>query len=308
MSYFLEKTRETLAIYWELTRIVAPVTIATQALMEVGVIAAIAPAFAPLMDFYGLPPELALALLAGMLIGIWNAGAMLFVLAPAGELSAADVTVFSSLVLFIHALPIEQQIIRRAGAGLIAPTALRVAGGLIYAALLRWLFDATGWLSEPAAPAWTPTPENTGWKAFFLGLGETLAMIFIILLALIWLLEGLKASGLMALLHKAMAPPLRLMGVRGEAVHLTTVGLFLGIAYGGGLLIREARGGRIPPRQVFLSCVFMGFAHSILEDTLVVLALGADLTSVLFGRMLFAMAATALIASAMTLFAKRREA
>lgn len=308
MSYFLEKTREILAIYWELARIVAPITIATQALMETGVIAAIAPAFAPLMDFYGLPPELALALLAGMLIGIWNAAAMLFVLAPADALSAADVTVFSALVLFIHALPIEQQIIRRAGAGLVATTASRVAGGLIYAALLRWLFDATGWLSEPAAPAWTPAPENAGWGTFLTGLGETLVMILVILVVLVWLLEGLKASGLMTLLHKAMAPPLRLMGVRGEAVHLTTVGLFLGVAYGGGLLIREARGGQIPPRQVFLSCVFMGFAHSILEDTLVVLALGADLTSVLVGRMIFAMAATALIAAVMTMCAKRREA
>lgn len=291
----LRKTRETLEIYWVLVRIMVPITLLTELLARMGVIKAVAPAFAPVMDVVGLPPELGLAWLTGMLVGIWGAIPLIFTLVPTSSLSVADITVFSALILFAHGLPIEQKIIQKAGPGMIATTLLRILGGLLYAFLLHHVLVATGWLSAPANPTWIPMSATVGWAEYFRALGETMIWMLAILVVLSWSLELLRVTGLLELMMKALSPILRLAGIRGEAEQLTAVGLFLGISYGASLLIREARSGAISPRQVFLSCVFMGFAHSVIEDTVLVISLGADVYGVLAGRLAFAVAATAAI-------------
>ena len=291
------KTRETLEIYWVLVRITVPIAILTELLSRMGAIEAVAPVFAPVMNLIGLPPELGLAWLTGMLVGIWGAVPLVFTLVPVSSLSVADVTVFSALILFAHGLPIEQKIIEKAGPGVIATTLLRIGGGLLYVFLLHHFLEVTGWLSAPVNPVWTAMGATPDWADYFWGLGETMLSMLVILLVLSFGLEILRLTGVLALMMKALSPVLRLAGIRGEAEHLTAIGLFLGISYGAGLLIREAQSGAISPRQVFLSCVFMGFAHSVIEDTIVVMSLGADVYGVLVGRLVFAIVATAAIAA-----------
>ncbi|KQM34626.1 nucleoside recognition protein [Rhizobium sp. Leaf68] len=301
----LLKSRETLEIYWLLVKITVPISVLTEVLSRLGLVEAIAPAFGPAMHAVGLPPELGLAWLTAMLVGIWGAVPLIFTLVPVSELSTADVTVFSALVLFAHGLPLEQKIIQNAGPGMVATTMLRILGGFVYALILHHLFQATGWLSAPVAPAWVPGAVTPDWSIYVWGLAETMLMMLVVLLLLSWSLEVLKITGILGLMMKGIEPVLRLAGIKGEAGHLTAIGLFLGISYGAGLLIREARSGVIAPRQIFLSCVFMGFAHSIIEDTLLMVSLGADIYSTLMGRVVFAIGATAALALVLTYISDR---
>ena len=297
MDVVTRKVRETLEIYWVLVKITVPIALITELLSRFGIIKAVAPVFAPVMHLVGLPSELGLAWLTAMLVGIWGAVPLIFTLVPVSSLSVADVTIFSALILFAHGLPIEQKIIEKAGPGMLVTTLLRIGGGLLYAVLLHHILAATGWMSAPVNPTWIPIAATPDWATYLWGLGETMAWMLVILSALTIGLDLLKIGGVLGLMMKLLSPLLRLAGIRGEAGHLTAVGLFLGISYGGGLLIREAQTGLVSPRQVFLACVFMGFAHSVIEDTLIVMSVGADAWGVLVGRVVFAIAATAGIAA-----------
>jgi spore maturation protein SpmB len=301
---FYRKTLETLAVYRELVVIMVPIAVATQALAEFGAIKAASPWLAPVMQLFGLPPELALAWLTGLLVGMWGGVVVLFTIVPATALSSADMTVFCSLLLMAHAIPVEQRIVARAGPNFWATSILRIAGAVAFAALLHQLFAATGWLSQPIAPVWKPAANEGGWVGFAYGTAKTLVVMLGVLLALSWAMELLKAVGVVDVLYKALAPLFRLVGLRQEALPFTTVGLLLGISYGSGLMLAEVRRQPIEPRQIFLASVFMGFAHSLIEDTLVVIALGADPTTVLFGRLAFAVIVTAAIAFVLSRFSE----
>jgi hypothetical protein len=74
-----------------------------------------------------------------------------------------------------------------------------------------------------------------------------------------------------------------------EAAPLAIIGMTLGISYGGGLLIREVEGGKLSRKDVFIALALMGLCHSVIEDTLVVMVFGAQLSGILWARVIFAL-------------------
>ena len=53
-------------------------------------------------------------------------------------------------------------------------------------------------------------------------------------------------------------------------------GLFLGIVFGSGVIISFAKDGTLTKRDLVIVLVFLGICHSIIEDTVIFAALGAN--------------------------------
>ena len=76
-------------------------------------------------------------------------------------------------------------------------------------------------------------------------------------------------------------------------------GLFLGIVFGSGVIISFANDGTLTKRDLILVLVFLGICHSIIEDTLIFAALGANWWVLISCR--FVLAASAAFAVSLVL-------
>jgi hypothetical protein len=100
-------------------------------------------------------------------------------------------------------------------------------------------------------------------------------------------MKVLDKLGITGLMNRMLGPVLTSMGIGRSAATVTIFGMVLGISYGGGLIIRDVRSGRLSNRDVFFSISLMGLSHAIVEDTLLMMSLGGNVAGVLFARVLF---------------------
>ncbi|NOQ41694.1 MAG: hypothetical protein GQ563_04245, partial [Desulfuromusa sp.] len=106
----------------------------------------------------------------------------------------------------------------------------------------------------------------------------------------------LKKLGISDLMTRFLEPVLAALGMSREAAPITIIGMTLGLSYGGGLIIREAQSGRLSKKDIFTSVALMGLCHSIFEDTLLLMVLGAHVSGIFWGRLLFSLLAIFLLA------------
>ncbi|KJS34243.1 MAG: hypothetical protein VR70_18035 [Rhodospirillaceae bacterium BRH_c57] len=288
---------DSLSLYWDLVKIMVPVMVAVKVAVDLGVIEALTRAFGPLMGLVGLPQEMGLVWATAALVNIYGGAAALIGVLPETPLTVAQATVLLSMILAAHSLPVEQRVCQKAGAGVVFTTVLRLAAALAYGAILNAIYSGLDILQQPVSIAWLPsTAPDAGWREWTVNSLTTLATIFVIIVALLAVLRLMEASGLTAFLTRALAPVLRAMGIGPQATPLAMVGVLLGLSYGGGLIIREARTGALPPREIFLAVCFMAICHSMIEDTLFIMALGGHWSGVLVGRLVFSLLVMAVLA------------
>jgi hypothetical protein len=280
----------------ELFIVMIPVVVGVKVLQELGAVPWLALPLSPLMALTGLPPEMGLVWATALLNNIYSA-IIVFLTLDTHALTQAQVTVLATLILVAHNLPVELGIARKSGARLRFQFLARFLGAMLLGMLLNAAYSATGTLQGPALVLFARPEAGASPSLWLWALGESqkLVTIALIVTALMACMRLLTAVGAIALLNRLLRPVLALIGIGPAASGLTVAGLTLGLAYGGGLIIHEAKSGHVDKRDVFFSLTLMGLCHSVIEDTLLMVMLGAHLSGILWARLLFALAATALL-------------
>jgi hypothetical protein len=130
----------------------------------------------------------------------------------------------------------------------------------------------------------------------FLGAMKLSGKLVLIIVPLVTLFELLRHLPAFRRTGDAVDPLMRGIGLTREAAVPLFTGVFLGIAYGAGIIIRVAQEKRLPARELFLMGLFLGTCHAVVEDTLIFVVIGGSAWVMLGVRLVIAICLTALLA------------
>lgn len=113
--------------------------------------------------------------------------------------------------------------------------------------------------------------------------------LMLIIVTLMIFYEFYENSSVYEFTKKAMRKPFSLIGVTPGSSITMFVGLVLGIAYGAGILIKNASKGDMSPKELVITSLFLSVCHAVIEDTLLFVAVGANGFVILGTRLIFAL-------------------
>ena len=298
ITIFTDWIRQGAKTSWYFLRFMIPISIIVKVLQETGLIVYVGDALSPLMGLMGLPGEMGLVWASAMIGNIYGSLiAYMQIMPNIDPMNIAQITTLATIILIAHNFPLELMVTKKAGAKILSMFAIRFGFGFISGVLLFWIYHFLGMRQGyPEAInmffAGRQDPTLLEW-----GLRElrTYGLLFLWITLLIILLDILKRIGVIEKINAGLAPILRILGIGKEVIPITVVGMTLGLAYGGALIIKDVNENKLKKRDVFYALLLMSLCHSIIEDSLLLMAIGSSWTGVFVFRILFALVVTYII-------------
>jgi spore maturation protein SpmB len=273
-------------------KLTTPALIIVRLLMWFGLLGYFSIPFQPIMGLIGLPKEMALVWVTAMLTNNYAAVVICINVLPAvGSLTVAQATVLGLIILVAHNLPVEGGVCRGAGVSPMRVTVFRIFSAILFGFIVTRLCSLFG-LGQGKAEllvAFSSDPVPP-WGVWIWSSVKSLLAIFAIVWVLLVIIECFRKIGLMKIITASLAPVMRLAGVGQKATMITVIGMLLGLAYGGGLIIAESKSGNVPKEEIYGSIILMAICHSLLEDTIILGALGGSIWGLLVGRLIMGVA------------------
>lgn len=272
---------------FEIFKVLVPVSIITKIIQELGIISFISEPLAPIMNLVGLPGELALVWLTAMISNIYTGIVIFASLATELDLTIAQVTVLGGMILIADSLLVEASITYKAGLPIWYILLLRIGGSFIFGWILCQIYKITYLHSTPVSLSLSKNSGNSGFQEWIIGEIDTLLTIFFVIFVLHFCVDLLQSTGIISFIINRFQPILNVFGMSQRTGPLFLIGMFLGLIYGGGLIISESKQKTITDLEIFSGLTLLSLSHSIIEDTFLMFLIGGHISGVLVGRLIF---------------------
>ena len=287
---YKETIKTSLQSIWIILKLVIPIYIIADILFYYNLLEYIAFIVEPITTAIGLPAEASLSIISGMFLNVYASVAF----AAPLDLTVHQWTILAVFIGICHSLIVESVIMKKIGLSNLYSYSLRIITGFIVAFITTLM--PSSWFSSSIV-------ENTYTKVVYNSLFELLSnsllnsmilsfKIIILITSLIFIMDFIKTRKFIEDSKKNVSKGFSL-----------TVGIFLGITYGAGILIKEVESGKISKDDIFYIGTFLMICHAIIEDTLLFVIFGADFTMAIVIRTI----AAVIFSYVLLLFYKRRK-
>lgn len=287
---YKQTMKTSLQSVWIILKLVIPIYIIADILFYYNVLSYVSFIVEPFTSLLGLPPETSLSIISGMFLNVYGAVAF----AAPLDLSVHQWSILAVFIGICHSLVVESVIMKKLGFSNLYSYWLRIIAGFIVAFLTALM--PSSWFSSSLTDSTFETVNYSSlsellYNSFLNSISLTVKII-VLIVALVFIMDFIKSRNFIKESKKNVSKGFSLM-----------VGIFLGITYGGGILINEANSGKIQKRDIFYIGTFLMICHAIIEDTLLFVIFGADFTLVVVIRTISAI----IISYILLLFYERKE-
>ena len=271
-----------------LLKVMLPISLAVRVLQHVGFIDWLAAILSPIFSIIGLSGDSAIIFLTSIFLPLYPTIAVMTTL----TLTLREATILAVMCLVSHNLPVECSVAHKTGSPFGRIVAFRIAMSFVSAIVLNWLLPQS---DAPFSFMNMGAAEVTSWGMLFMQwLSSSLTLtvtIVLIVTALMVLQRVLEEFGWMHRIANILSPLMRLFGLPSGCSLLWLTGNIVGMAYGAAIMIDEVENGRLTREEANLVNHHLGVSHSLLEDTMLFVAMGISFWWIFLTRLALAMVA-----------------
>ena len=211
-KFFKNSLLEIKDICIPLYKILIPFIFIIKILEEIGIVKIISNFFEPIVQLLGLPAEFGIVWVTAIIINVYAAIVLFINIAPSLDLTVAQVTVLTVIILIAHNILVESAISHAAGVSFFYASVLRIGIAFLAGFILHRIYFYFGFLQEKFSLVLEQRVVPTDYYSWVLGQVENLIYIFCIICVLVLFLKKAALRLLLPVLrsrHPHRPPPLQ---------------------------------------------------------------------------------------------------